>query len=111
MMTVGGAIAPRSKWPKKREKPFPVRSDGGQVTAGWYPKVALQQARNASGVGSDFLRHFSRNEPGFYLPCDMLVTNGDFYMHLADLTSQSARATERCMPTGTRGRKSHPECG
>jgi starch phosphorylase len=32
--------------------------------------------------------HFSRNEPGIFTPlCDTLLTHGDFYMHLADLTS------------------------
>jgi len=35
-----------------------------------------------------FSDHFSRNEPGVFAPLrDMLLTNGDFYMHLADLTS------------------------
>jgi starch phosphorylase len=35
-----------------------------------------------------FSDHFSRNEPGIFAPLrDMLLTNGDFYMHLADLTS------------------------
>ena len=32
--------------------------------------------------------HFSRNEPGVFAPLrDMLLTQGDHYMHLADLTS------------------------
>jgi len=31
--------------------------------------------------------HFSRNEPGVFAPLwDALLTHGDFYMHLADLT-------------------------
>jgi starch phosphorylase len=35
-----------------------------------------------------FSDHFSQNEPGVFTPLrDMLLTNGDFYMHLADLTS------------------------
>jgi starch phosphorylase len=35
-----------------------------------------------------FSDHFSRNEPGVFTPLrDMLLTNGDFYMHLADLTA------------------------
>ena len=34
-----------------------------------------------------FSDHFSRNEPGVFGPLrDMLLTHGDFYMHLADLT-------------------------
>jgi starch phosphorylase len=35
-----------------------------------------------------FSNHFSRNEPGVFAPlCDTLLTNGDHYMHLADLQS------------------------
>ena len=35
-----------------------------------------------------FANHFSPNEPGLFAPLgDMLLTNGDYYMHLADLTS------------------------
>jgi len=35
--------------------------------------------------------HFSRNEPGIFGPIvDTLLTHGDFYMHLADLTSYAA---------------------
>jgi starch phosphorylase len=34
-----------------------------------------------------FFDHFSRNEPGIFAPLrDTLLTNGDHYMHLADLT-------------------------
>ena len=36
-------------------------------------------------ISSDY---FSRNEPGIFAPLrDTLLTNGDYYMHLADLTS------------------------
>ena len=32
--------------------------------------------------------HFSRNEPGVFAPiCDLLLAHGDYYRHLADLTS------------------------
>jgi glycogen phosphorylase len=35
-----------------------------------------------------FSDHFSRNEPGVFAPLrDALLTLGDYYMHLADLTS------------------------
>ena len=35
-----------------------------------------------------FSDHFSRNEPGIFAPLrDTLLTHGDYYMHLADLTS------------------------
>src|SRR5260221_679861 len=34
-----------------------------------------------------FSDHFSRNEPGVFAPLrDVLLTHGDHYMHLADLT-------------------------
>ena len=35
-----------------------------------------------------FSNHFSRHEPGIFEPLrDTLLTHGDYYMHLADLTS------------------------
>ena len=35
-----------------------------------------------------FSDHFSRGEPGMFAPIrDALLTHGDYYMHLADLTS------------------------
>ncbi len=38
-----------------------------------------------------FSDHFSRNEPGIFEPIrDVLLTHGDFYMHLADLKSYCA---------------------
>ena len=51
---------------------------------GILPKHALLQ----EALDLIFSDHFSRNEPGVFIPLrDMLLTNGDFYMHLADLTS------------------------
>jgi starch phosphorylase len=42
-----------------------------------------------------FSEHFNRNEPGIFAPLrDTLLTNGDHYMHLADLTSY-VQAQER----------------
>ena len=42
-----------------------------------------------------FSDHFSRNEPGIFAPLrDTLLTHGDYYMHLADLTSY-CQAQER----------------
>jgi starch phosphorylase len=42
-----------------------------------------------------FSDHFSRNEPGVFAPLrDVLLTHGDHYMHLADLTSY-CQADER----------------
>ena len=38
-----------------------------------------------------FSDHFSRNEPGLFAPIrENLLEQGDYYMHLADLTSYSA---------------------
>jgi starch phosphorylase len=45
-----------------------------------------------------FSDHFSRNEPGIFAPLrDLLLTHGDYYMHLADLTSfvQAQQNVER----------------
>jgi len=40
-----------------------------------------------------FSDYFSRNEPGVFAPLrDVLMTNGDHYMHLADLQSYLAAA-------------------
>jgi starch phosphorylase len=47
-----------------------------------------------------FSDYFSRNEPGVFAPLrDTLLTNGDFYMHLADLKSYleaDARLSHLC---------------
>ena len=52
--------------------------------------------------------HFSPNERGVFAPLsDMLLTNGDYYMHLADLTSYldaDRRMTETCATTDVRSR-------
>ena len=62
-----------------------------------------------------FSDHFSRNEPGVFAPLrDTLLTHGDHYMHLADLTSY-LEADQRlrravCRP-GRLGAQGHLECG
>src|SRR3974377_1612014 len=41
-----------------------------------------------AALDSIFTDRFSSNEPGIFAPlCDTLLTNGDHYMHLADLKS------------------------
>jgi starch phosphorylase len=41
--------------------------------------------------------HFSRNEPGVFAPlCDLLLANGDYYRHLADLTSYMEADQRMC---------------
>jgi len=63
-----------------------------QVAAGrgWYnPEWHYEnEPETRAALDLIFSDHFSRNEPGIFTPLrDMLLTNGDFYMHLADLTS------------------------
>jgi glycogen phosphorylase len=63
-----------------------------QVVAGrgWYDPQWHYENEPETRAALDliFSDHFSRNEPGIFTPLrDMLLTNGDFYMHLADLTS------------------------
>ena len=44
-----------------------------------------------------FSDHFSRNEPGVFAPLrDALLTNGDYYMHLADLKSYLEADQQLC---------------
>jgi starch phosphorylase len=63
-----------------------------QVAAGrsWYsPQFHYEnEPETRAALDLIFSDHFSRNEPGVFSPLrEMLLTNGDFYMHLADLTS------------------------
>ena len=62
-----------------------------------------------------FSDHFSRNEPGaFNLLRDVLLTRGDFYMHLADLSSYmeaDQRLTKLYAEPGCMGANGHPERG
>ena len=69
---------------------FGLTADQVADSRGWYnPRWHYEneaEARSALDlISSD---HFSRNEPGIFAPlCETLLTDGDFYMHLADLTS------------------------
>ena len=46
------------------------------------------EAETHAALDLIFSDHFSRNEPGVFAPLrDTLLTGGDHYMHLADLTS------------------------
>jgi starch phosphorylase len=69
---------------------FGLTAEQVAASRGWYtPRWHYENAPEARAaldlISSD---HFSRNEPGiFALLCDTLLTHGDFYMHLADLTS------------------------
>ena len=57
---------------------------------GWYSPRWHYENEPETRAALDLILsdHFSRNEPGVFTPlCDTLLTRGDFYMHLADLTS------------------------
>ena len=57
---------------------------------GWYSPYWHYENEPETRAALDliFSDHFSRNEPGVFAPLrDTLLTNGDHYMHLADLTS------------------------
>src|SRR4029450_13847519 len=44
-----------------------------------------------------FSDHFSRNEPGVFAPLrDALLTNGDYYMHPADIKSYREADAQLC---------------
>jgi glycogen phosphorylase len=64
---------------------------------GWYDPHWHYQNEPETRAALDliFSDHFSRNEPGVFEPLrDTLLNHGDFYMHLADLTSY-VQAQER----------------
>jgi len=55
---------------------------------GWYrPQFHYEnEPETQAALDLIFSDHFSRHEPGVFSPLrDMLLTNGDYYMHLADL--------------------------
>ena len=57
---------------------------------GWYNPHWHYENESETRAALDliFSDHFSRNEPGVFAPLrDVLLTGGDYYMHLADLTS------------------------
>ena len=69
---------------------FGLTAEQVAVGRGWYnPKWHYDnEPETRRALDLIFSDHFSRNEPGIFVPLrDMLLTGGDFYMHLADLTS------------------------
>ena len=62
-----------------------VANSRGWYNPHWHYENEAETRRALDLIFSD---HFSRNEPGVFNPIrDTLLTNGDFYMHLADLKS------------------------
>jgi glycogen phosphorylase len=61
-----------------------------QGSRGWYNPYWHYENERETRAALDliFSGHFNRSEPGIFEPLrDMLLTHGDYYMHLADLTS------------------------
>jgi starch phosphorylase len=57
---------------------------------GWYNPAwhYNNEPETRQALNLIFSEHFSRNEPGIFQPIkDVLLTKGDYYMHLADLTA------------------------
>jgi starch phosphorylase len=66
---------------------------------GWYNPYWHYENEPETRNALDLIQsnHFSRNEPGVFTPlCDMLLAQGDFYRHLADLTSYLNADQQMC---------------
>jgi len=69
---------------------FGLTADQVADSCSWYHPQWHYENEPESRAALDLIASddFSRNEPGIFTPLrDMLVTHGDFYMHLANLTS------------------------
>jgi glycogen phosphorylase len=69
---------------------FGLTADQVAGSRGWYsPSWHYEhEAETRAALDLIFSDHFSRNEPGAFTPLrDALLTAGDHYMHLADLTA------------------------
>jgi len=69
---------------------FGLAADQVAGSRGWYsPRWHYDhEAETRAALDLIFSDHFSRNEPGVFAPLrETLLTGGDHYMHLADLTS------------------------
>jgi starch phosphorylase len=69
---------------------FGLTADQVQASRGWYnPRWHYDNEPETRGA-LDLIRSgaFDRGEPGIFGPiCDTLLTHGDYYMHLADLSA------------------------
>ncbi len=69
---------------------FGLTADQVAGSRGWYhPQWHYEnEPETRAALDLIFSDHFSRNEPGVFAPLrDVLLTRGDYYMHLADLAS------------------------
>ncbi len=69
---------------------FGLTAEQVASSRGWYsPRWHYEnEPETRAALDLIFSDYFSRNEPGVFIPLrEMLLDRGDFYMHLADLTS------------------------
>ncbi len=69
---------------------FGLTADQVATSRSWYhPQWHYEnEPETRAALDLIFSDHFSRNEPGVFAPLrDVLLTRGDYYMHLADLAS------------------------
>jgi starch phosphorylase len=69
---------------------FGLTAEQVQASRGWYSPWWHYEHEPETRAALDLIAadHFSRTEPGVFRPIwDTLLTNGDHYMHLADLTA------------------------
>jgi len=69
---------------------FGLTADQVAGSRGWYHPQwhYANEPETRAALDLIFSDHFSRNEPGVFGPLrDVLLTRGDYYMHLADMTS------------------------
>jgi starch phosphorylase len=81
---------------------FGLTADQVEASRAWYSPYWHYQHEPEARAALDLIwsNHFSRNEPGVFEPIrEVLLTKGDYYMHLADLKSYleaSDRLGELC---------------
>ena len=69
---------------------FGLTVDEVEASRGWYnPRWHYEhEPETQAALDLIFSGHFNRSEPGIFEPLrDLLLVHGDYYMHLADLTS------------------------
>jgi starch phosphorylase len=69
---------------------FGLTADQVAGSRGWYHPQwhYANEPETRAALDLIFSDHFSHNEPGVFAPLrDVLLTRGDYYMHLADMTS------------------------
>ena len=95
---------------------FGLTAEQVVASRGWYSPFWHYENEPETRAALDIISsgHFSRNEPGVFTPLiDALLTRGDQYMHLADLTAYveaHQRLAALYADLGVLGAQSHPEC-